>query len=51
MVGKWDMEGELVEDFDQVTELAAHLMQVDLFKGAVDFGFDDGFSVDNPVSQ
>lgn len=47
----WDMKGELVEDFNQVTELAAYLKQVDLFRGLVDFGYDNGFSVDNQVSM
>jgi len=51
IISKWDMEGELVSNFDQVTELASYLVQVTLFKGAVDFGFDTGFSVDNPISQ
>ena len=47
----WDMKGELVEDFNQVTELAAYLKLVDIFRGLVDFGFDNGFSVDNPISK
>jgi hypothetical protein len=44
------MEGELVEDYNQVTELASYLIQVDVFKGLVDFGYDLGFSANNPVS-
>ena len=51
IVGKWDMKGDLVDDYNQVTELASYLMQVDVFKGYVDFGFDKGFSVSNPVSM
>ena len=41
----------MVEDYDQVTELASYLIKVDVFKGFVDYGFDLGFSADNPVSQ
>lgn len=51
ITSKWDMKGDLVSNFTQVTELATYLIQVDLFKGLVDFGFDKDFSVDNPVSQ
>mmetsp|Transcript_41002 Transcript_41002/g.67287 ORF Transcript_41002/g.67287 Transcript_41002/m.67287 type:complete len:997 (-) Transcript_41002:632-3622(-) len=51
ITSKWDMEGELVEKHEQVTELASYLIQVDVFKGFVDFGFDAGFSAENPVSQ
>jgi len=47
----WDLEGDLVENYPQVTELAAVLMQLDVFKGTVDFGFDKEFSAENPVSQ
>lgn len=47
----WDMKGELVENYTQATELASYLLQVDIFKGFIDFGYDKGFSVDNPVSQ
>jgi hypothetical protein len=50
ITSKFDMEGELVEDFNQVTELASYLIQVDVFKGFVDFGYDLGFSAENPVS-
>ncbi|CAB9521609.1 dispatched homolog 1 [Seminavis robusta] len=46
----WDMKGPQVENITQVTELASYLLQVDIFKGLVDFGFDKGFSIDNPVS-
>lgn len=51
IVSKWDMEGEMVQNFQQVTELASYLKQVDVFRGAVDYGFDTGFSVANPVSH
>jgi predicted RND superfamily exporter protein len=51
ITSKWDMKGDLVENYPQVTELASYLIQVDLFKGLVDFGFDKTFSVENPVSQ
>jgi hypothetical protein len=47
----WDMKGDLVENITQATEFAAYLIQVDVFKGIVDFGYDKGFSVENPVSQ
>ena len=47
----WDMKGEMVENFTQVTELAAHLLQIDVYRGLVDFGYDKGFSVDNPKSD
>ena len=46
----WDMKGELVEDFNQVTELAAYLLKVDIFRGTVIFGYDTKFSVENPKS-
>jgi len=51
ITSKWDMEGELVQDYKQVTELASYLKKVDLFKGSVDFGFDNGFTTENPVSM
>ncbi|KAL7545699.1 hypothetical protein ACHAWF_009050 [Thalassiosira exigua] len=51
MASKWDMKGELVENFTQVTELASHLIAIDIFKGFVDFGMDKGFSAENPVSM
>ncbi|KAL7540180.1 hypothetical protein ACHAXR_009933 [Thalassiosira sp. AJA248-18] len=51
IVTKWDMEGPLVKNYNQVTELASHLMKLDVYKGYVDFGFDNGFSTSNPVSQ
>jgi len=41
---------ELVQNFTQVTELAAYLKGIDIYKGLVDFGYDKGFSVDNQVS-
>jgi hypothetical protein len=51
ITSKFDMGGDMVEDYDQVTELASYLIKVDVFKGFVDYGFDLGFSADNPVSQ
>ena len=52
ITSKWDMGGEsMVENYTQVTELASFLIEVDVFKGFVDFGFDKGFSAENPVSQ
>jgi hypothetical protein len=48
---KFDMGGELVEDYDQVTELASYLIKVDVFKGFVDYGYDLDFSSENPVSR
>jgi len=50
-VFSWDMRGDLIENITQGTELAAHLLKVDIFKGLVDFGFDKTFSVDNPKSK
>lgn len=47
----WDMKGDLVGNFTQVTELASYLIQVDLFAGLVDFGFDKTFSTENPISH
>lgn len=47
----WDMRGELIENITQGTELAAHLLKVDIFKGLVDFGFDKQFSVENQKSK
>jgi hypothetical protein len=47
----WDMKGDLVENYTQATEFASYLLQVDVFKGIVDFGYDKGFSVENPVSK
>lgn len=40
----------MVEDFDLVTRLAAHLMQIGTKKGRVDFGFDKNFSLNNTKS-
>lgn len=51
IMDSWDMNGELIADHDQATELAAYLMQTEIFKPAVDFGYDKGFGVDNLVSQ
>jgi hypothetical protein len=47
----WDMKGNLVQNFTQVTEFASYLIQVEIFKGFIDFGYDKGFSVENPVSM
>jgi hypothetical protein len=47
----WDMKGDLVEDFDQVTELASYMIQLDVYRGRVIFGYDTNFSIENPVSQ
>ena len=47
----WDMSGDLVPNITQATELAAYLIQVGVYKGLVDFGFDKGFGVDNLVSH
>eukprot|EP00547_Thalassionema_nitzschioides_P004019 CAMPEP_0194205816 /NCGR_PEP_ID=MMETSP0156-20130528/5020_1 /TAXON_ID=33649 /ORGANISM="Thalassionema nitzschioides, Strain L26-B" /LENGTH=1066 /DNA_ID=CAMNT_0038932197 /DNA_START=76 /DNA_END=3276 /DNA_ORIENTATION=- len=49
--GSWDMNGTLVENFTQVTELASSLMQVDSFRGYINYGFDKAFSAENPISQ
>ena len=51
ITSSWDMKGGLVANFTQATELASYFMQVDLFKGFVDFGFDKNFSFSNPTSQ
>jgi len=51
MTSKFDMEGPLVQNYQQVTELASYLMKVDIAKGAVDFGYDKGFSAENPKSS
>ena len=51
MTDYWDGEGELVEEnIEQITTLVAHLMQLITKRGFVDFGFDKGFSLENPVS-
>jgi len=47
----WDMKGELVEDFEQVTELMSYLMQLDILRGGLIFGYDSNFSIDNPRSK
>jgi predicted RND superfamily exporter protein len=51
ITSKFDMEGEMVQNYQQVTELASYLMKVDIAKGYVDFGYDTEFSAENPVSQ
>ena len=51
ITSKFDMQGEMVENYNQVTELASYLIQVDVFKGTVDYGYDTEFSAENPVSQ
>lgn len=50
IIESWDMKGELVNNITQATEFAGYLKEVEVFKGAVDFGFDKGFSIDNLVS-
>jgi len=40
---QWDLGGPLVANFTQVTELASYLMNVNIYKGFVDFGYDKGF--------
>lgn len=47
----WDMKGDLIDNITQATELASYLVLADAYAGAVDFGFDQSFSVDNPSSQ
>ena len=47
----WDLQGELVENVTQVTELASYLNLVDIYKGLVSFGYDKNFGVENPVSM
>lgn len=41
----------MVQNFTQVTLLAASMLQVTALKSYVDFGFDKEFSVDNPKSM
>merc|ERR1712176_1230668 len=48
---KWDMKGELVEDFEQVTELISYLVRLDILRGGLIFGYDNNFSVENPKSK
>merc|ERR1711933_411500 len=43
--------GDLIEDIDQGTTLAAYLIKLDTKRGLVDFGYDKNFDVDNPVSM
>lgn len=50
-VFSWDMRGELIENITQGTELAAHLLKLDIYKGLIDFGFDKTFSVENQKSK
>ena len=48
----WDMSGaQIVPNITQATELVAYLKLVDTYKGLVDFGFDKGFSIENPISM
>jgi len=47
----WDMKGELVEDFEQVTELVSYLVQLDILRGGLIFGYDNNFSLENPKSK
>jgi len=51
MTSAWDMKGDLVDNITQATELASYLVLVDVYAGAIDFGFDQTFSVENPASH
>ena len=51
ITSKFDMKGGLVENITQATEFAAYLMQVDIFKRFVDFGYDKNFNTNNLVSK
>ncbi|CAJ1934675.1 unnamed protein product [Cylindrotheca closterium] len=51
IMASWDMRGDLIADYNQATELAAYLMETDIFKPAVDFGYDKGFSTENLASK
>jgi len=48
---EWNGQGNLIEDIDQGTMLAAYLMGLDTKRGLVDFGYDKNFDIDNPVSM
>jgi len=48
---EWNGQGDLIEDIDQGTMLAAYLMRLDTKRGLVDFGYDKNFGIDNPVSM
>lgn len=51
IMDSWDMRGELIEEYNQATELASYLLQTEMFKPAVDFGYDKDFSSKNQVSK
>jgi len=51
LVFSWDMRGDLIENITQGTELAAHLLKLDIYKGLIDFGFDKTFSIENQKSK
>jgi len=52
MISSFDGTNEtVVEDFDQVTMLAASLLQVKAIKKSVEFGFDKDFSIENPKTM
>jgi hypothetical protein len=51
IISTWDLKGELVPDIDEATEFASYLIQVEVFKGQIDFGYDKRFSVETPISM
>lgn len=51
IMDSWDMKGGLIGDYEQATELVAHLLQTEIFKPALDFGYDKEFSVANQISK
>lgn len=51
IMDSWDMRGDLIEEYKQATVLASYLLQTDIFKPAVDFGYDKDFSSNNQVSK
>lgn len=51
IMNSWDMRGELIEEYKQATEFASYLLETDIFKSAVEFGYDKDFSSDNQVSK
>mmetsp|Transcript_12602 Transcript_12602/g.15331 ORF Transcript_12602/g.15331 Transcript_12602/m.15331 type:complete len:908 (-) Transcript_12602:179-2902(-) len=49
---EWDLSGELNPDtIGQTNLFAAYLKELNTWRGVVDFGFDTGFSIENPVSK
>mmetsp|Transcript_31945 Transcript_31945/g.77487 ORF Transcript_31945/g.77487 Transcript_31945/m.77487 type:complete len:349 (+) Transcript_31945:1334-2380(+) len=51
VTASWDMKGDLVANHTQATEFATYILQLDMFKGLLDIGYDKGFSSENLVSQ